>query len=170
MMEPPHYDEKTGRALRLFVTLTRCYNSVTAHARRDVERHEIGGHRLTISEFAVLELLYHKGPLPLGELAHRVLLTSGSMTYVVDNLEKRGLAQRVACPKDRRVCHAALTDAGREWIAAIFPPHAEALTQAVSGLSADEQETLTALLKKLGLAAQALPPCTAKPAEPIKPA
>ncbi len=164
-METPRCDGKTGRALRLFVALTRCYNSVTAHARRDIERHKIGEHRLNVSEFAVLELLYHRGPTPLGELAQRVLVTTGSITYVVDNLEKRGLVQRVGCPKDRRVCHAALTETGREWIGAIFPDHAGAIERAVSGLTEDEQETLTALLKKMGLAAQALPLCAAVRAE-----
>ena len=151
-------DSETARSLRLFVTLARCYNSVMEHTRDDIQQHN-----LKPSEFAVLELLYHKGHLPLGEIADRVLLTTGSITHLIDQLEKKGLAQRVACPKDRRVLYAALTDAGREKIAAIFPDHAERIRLALSGLSAEEQEQATELLKKMGLAAQALPIASQSP-------
>jgi MarR family 2-MHQ and catechol resistance regulon transcriptional repressor len=152
-MESWHEDEPTRRALQLFIVLTRCCDSVMEHARQDIQRHRLSG-----SEFGVLEMLYHKGPTPLGVLAERILITSGSLTYVVDQLQKRGLVQRVACPTDRRVTYADLTDAGRALIREIFPDHAEVLRQAVSGLTPDEQETAIALLKKLGLAAKdALP-------------
>ncbi len=149
-MDSIRYDEETERALQLFVALTRCYNAVTEHARQDIVRHG-----LKPSEFAVLELLYHKGPVPLGKVAERILLTTGSVTHVIDLLEKRDLVRRVACPKDRRVLYAELTDQGRKLIAAIFPKHAARIRQAVAGLSAEEQEAARALLKKLGLAAKA---------------
>jgi MarR family 2-MHQ and catechol resistance regulon transcriptional repressor len=144
------YDQETGRALRLFVILSRCFDSVSEHARRDIARY-----KLSISEFGTLELLYHKGPQPLGEIAERILLTTGSVTYVMDQLEKRGLAQRVACPTDRRVYYAELTADGRALIQTLFPEHAECLRQAVAGLTPEEQETAIQLLKKLGLSAQA---------------
>lgn len=143
------YDEATQRALRLFVVLTRSYNSVVEHSRRDIARSG-----LSPSEFAVLELLYHKGPTPLGAIAERILLTTGSITYVIDQLEKEGLAQRIACPKDRRVCYADLTESGRAKISSLFPQHAEAIRRAVAGLSAEEQEAVTKLLKRLGLTAK----------------
>ncbi len=145
-MDKNEYDEDTRRALRLFVTLMRCTNAVGDVARYDIARND-----LSVSEFAVLELLYHKGPTPLGAVAAQVLLTSGSMTYVIDQLEKQGLVTRVACPKDRRRLHAALTDAGQAKIASIFPGHAAGITQAMSILSSDEQDELARLLKKLGL-------------------
>ena len=152
-MESWHEDEATRRALRLFIVLTRCFDSVGEHARLDIQRHA-----LSSSEFGVLEMLYHKGPTSLGVLAERILLTSGSLTYVVDQLDKRGLVQRVPCPKDRRVTYADLTAAGRALIREIFPHHAEQIRQAVAGLTPEEQETAIALLKKLGLAAKdALP-------------
>ena len=160
-MNDKQCESETDRALRLFVTLARCYNSVMEHARDDLQRQDIKP-----SEFAVLELLYHKGPTPLGEIAGRVLLTTGSITHLIDQLEKKGLAMRVACPNDRRVLYADLTDAGREKIAAIFPGHAEQIRLAVSGLSADEQEQAAALLKKMGLAAQSLPPIAETPPPP----
>ena len=160
-MDKTGYDEDTQRALRLFVVLMRCTNAVGEQARQDILRSE-----LSTTEFAVLELLYHKGPTPLGAVASQVLLTSGSMTYVIDQLEKQGLVTRVACPKDRRKLHAVLTDAGQAKIAAIFPDHAACITQAVSVLSPDEQDELTRLLKKLGLSQRdAKPPVQERPAE-----
>src|SRR5258708_5610459 len=118
-MESIKYDPETQRALRLFVILARSANSVSEQAHRNILKHG-----LKPSEFAVLELLYHKGPTPLGTVAERILLTTGSITHVVDQLEKKGLVRRVPDPKDRRVLHADLTEAGREKIAGIFPDHA----------------------------------------------
>lgn len=148
-MESWHEDENTRRALQLFVVLTRCFDSVAEHARRDIQRHGLSG-----SEFGVLEMLYHKGPTPLGVLAERILITSGSLTYVVDQLTKRGLIERRSCPADRRVTYADLTAAGRTLIREVFPDHAEQIRQAVSSLTPEEQDTAIALLKKLGLAAK----------------
>ena len=148
-METGRTDEAEKRALKLFVVLTRAEASVAEHARRDIARH-----KLSVSEFAVLELLYHKGAQPLGEIAGRILLTTGSVTYVIDQLEKQELVQRIPCPTDRRVCYADLTEKGQERIQEIFPAHAERIRLAVAGLTAEEQETATALLKKLGLSAQ----------------
>jgi MarR family 2-MHQ and catechol resistance regulon transcriptional repressor len=152
-MDRPEYDADTDRALRLFVILARCANSVFEHARQDILRHD-----LKPSEFAVLEMLLHRGPTPLGEVAERVLLTTGSLTHVMDQLEKKGLVRRVPCPNDRRVLYADLTDAGRDKITAIFPSHAESIRRSLAGLSPVEQEEAIVLLKKLGLAAKALQP------------
>src|SRR3712207_3630263 len=90
-------DEGQTLALRLWIALARAHNAVQAHAAADVARHG-----LTISEFAVLEVLYHKGPLLLGEVQRRILVSSGGITYLVDRLEKRGLVERRDCPGDRR--------------------------------------------------------------------
>lgn len=136
-------------SLKLWVVLARAYRALGERARHDIERHG-----LTASEFAVLEALYHKGDLPIGELGERVLLTSGSMTYVVDKLEGRSLLARRRCPEDQRVTYATLTNAGRRLIASIFPDHAEAVRCATAGLASDEKRTLTVLLKRLGLAAE----------------
>jgi MarR family 2-MHQ and catechol resistance regulon transcriptional repressor len=88
-------------------------------------------------------------------LAERLLLATGSVTHVIDQLEKQDLVKRVACPRDRRVLYADLTEKGRALIADIFPAHAASIRQAVAGLSPEEQEAATTLLKKLGLAAMA---------------
>jgi MarR family transcriptional regulator, 2-MHQ and catechol-resistance regulon repressor len=136
-------------SLKLWVVLSRAHRAIAERARRDIERHE-----LTASEFAVLEALYHKGDLPIGELGDRVLLTSGSMTYVVDRLADRGLLSRRRCTEDQRVTYASISAAGRRLLASIFPPHAAAIRRATAGLSTEEKRTAIALLKRLGLAAE----------------
>ena len=136
-------------SLKLWVVLARAFRAVADRARRDIERHGLTG-----SEFAVLEALYHKGDLPIGDLGERVLLTSGSMTYVIDKLARRGLLSRRRCTQDQRVRYATITPAGRRLLASIFPAHAEEIRRAAAGLSADEKRNLTALLKRLGLAAE----------------
>jgi MarR family transcriptional regulator, 2-MHQ and catechol-resistance regulon repressor len=135
-------------ALKLWVVLARCYRAVSERTGRDAVRHG-----LTLSEFAVLEALFHKGDLPIGDLGDRVLLTSGSMTYVVDKLEERRLVARRRCAEDLRVIYATITPAGRRLMASIFPSHAEVVRQATAGLTLDEKRTATVLLKRLGLAA-----------------
>ncbi len=136
-------------SLKLWVVLSRAHRAVAERSRRDIERHE-----LTPSEFGTLEVLYHKGDLPVGEIRDRVLLTSGSMTYVVDKLAERALVVRRQCPQDQRVTYVGLTAAGRKLMASIFPAHAEAIRQATAGLAADEKRLMIALLKRLGLAAE----------------
>src|SRR6185503_13192975 len=92
-------------ALKLWVVLARAYASVAQRASEDVARHG-----LTLAEFAVLEALYHKGPLLLGEVQKKILVSSGGVTYLVDRLEERGLVRRKLCPEDRRARYAELTD------------------------------------------------------------
>jgi MarR family 2-MHQ and catechol resistance regulon transcriptional repressor len=135
-------------SLKLWIVLARAYRAVAERSRRDIERSG-----LTASEFAVLEVLYHKGDLPVGEVAGRVLLTSGSMTYVIDKLERRRLLARRHCPEDQRVTYLTIKAGGRSLMASIFPGHAEAIREATAGLSSQEKRIATSLLKRLGLAA-----------------
>jgi MarR family transcriptional regulator, 2-MHQ and catechol-resistance regulon repressor len=86
-------------------------------------------------------------------LSQRVLLTSGSMTPVIDKLERRGLIARRRCSEDQRITYLSITATGRALMASIFPGHAEAIRHATAGLAADEKRTLLVLLKRLGLAA-----------------
>lgn len=132
-------------SLKLWVILNRALRAIEVHDRRDLERHG-----LHPTEFSVLELLYFKGPLPLGEIGNRVLLTSGSTTHVVDKLERRGLLARSTSSADRRVCHAGLTDEGRARIDACFQEHARVLAAAMAGLTTEEKAIAAALLKRLG--------------------
>jgi MarR family transcriptional regulator, 2-MHQ and catechol-resistance regulon repressor len=137
------------RALRLWVILVRCFGALEERDRKSITRFDI-----TQTEFGIMEMLYHKGPLPLCDIAQRMLLTSGSITYAMDKLEKGGFVRRVPCPEDRRKIYAELTEAGQAKMDEIFPQHAEEICRMLSGLSAEEQEQAAALLKKLGLSAQ----------------
>lgn len=107
---------------------------------------------LTTSQFGVLEALLHLGPLTQKQLGGKILKTSGNMTLVIDNLEKRGLVRRVRHEEDRRSYVIYLTPQGEALIRSIFPMHAEAIHNTMSVLSQDEMRTLAILLKKLGRA------------------
>ena len=143
---------ETAASLKLWVVMNRALRSIEEPLRRQVEAHGI-----SFTEFAVLEVLLHKGPLPIGEVGSRILLTSGSMTYVIDKLERRGLLQRRACDEDRRVIYAALTAEGRGLIETVFQEHARVLQDLMGGLHPDEQHEAAELLKRLGLYAQNAP-------------
>ena len=150
----PRYDERETRALGLWVVLSRAAAAVSGHSMADIALSE-----LTQAEFGVLELLYHKGPLLLGEVQKRVLVSSGGVTYIVDRLAERGLIERRLCPNDRRARYAAVTRKGRTLMKQIFPRHAQAMARAVAALTPDEQDQARLLLRKLGLgAAQAMGP------------
>jgi MarR family 2-MHQ and catechol resistance regulon transcriptional repressor len=99
----------------------------------------------------VLEALYHLGPLSLGELADKLLVTGGNVTYVMDRLEEQGLVDRERSPEDRRVIQAKLTSAGRARIIEVFPGHAEYVAAVAGQLDGEEQEQLRTLLKTLGM-------------------
>src|SRR5215208_6882389 len=135
-------DRKQETALKLWVVLARL--------NEDIAQHE-----LTPTEFAILEVLFHKGPLLLGEVQRKILVTSGGITYLVDRLVEKGLVKREECPEDRRARYAVLTPAGTALIRRVFPQHAVAIEQVMAGLSSAEQREAIALLRKLGLAAAA---------------
>jgi MarR family transcriptional regulator, 2-MHQ and catechol-resistance regulon repressor len=133
------------RALNTYVKLARAANAALAYARVGLE--EAG---LSLGQFAVLEALYHVGPLYLGDLARRILTSSGNLTLVIDNLEKRGLAKRRQPLKDKRYILATITPRGRKLIGRIFPGHALRITSVMGRLTRSEQEKLGALCRKLG--------------------
>lgn len=136
-------------SLELFTVLSRAHNWVHAHAVRDIRRYG-----LNPTEFGILELLYHKGPMPLQQIGEKILISSGNITYSVDKLEQKQLLTRRIAPHDRRVTFAELSEQGRQLLDEIFPRHEEALRRAMAGLDTEEQAQAIQLLKKLGLAAQ----------------
>jgi MarR family 2-MHQ and catechol resistance regulon transcriptional repressor len=136
-------------SLELFLVLSRAYRSVMEHAIRDIRRYS-----LNPTEFAVLELLYHKGPHALQQIGEKILLASGSITYVVDKLEEKGYLTREPCEKDRRITYATITEKGNQLMDEIFPQHIQAITRAVAGLDEAEKAEALQLLKKLGISAK----------------
>ena len=146
----PPADPATATALKLWLTLMKAFQSAADLSRMDIARHG-----LTQAEFAILEALYNKGPLLLGDVQRRVLVSSGGTTFLVDRLVERGLVRRQACATDRRARYAVLTRDGIAMMRRVFPLHAQATREAMSGLTTREQKLLTDLLKRLGLAAAA---------------
>ena len=149
---PTHFTGSRAetRALDTFIKLTRCTNSLLA---RLAERSSIG--ELTYSQFAVLEALYHLGPMTAGDVSQKILKSGSNLTLVVDNLERDGLVRRERDSKDRRVVHVHLTEAGKEKVEAVLPGHVATLVDEFKVLSAREQELLGELCKKLGLGRRA---------------
>ena len=145
---PPKRSAGQDRALKLFIVLER---AAVAIERRVKEQADL--HGLTWTEFEILEALYHKGPLLLGDVQKKILLTSGGVTYTVDRLAEKGLVMRKECESDRRARYAALTPKGTALIASIFAPMAEHIEELMSVLNAREQEEATELLRRVGLAA-----------------
>ena len=112
---------------------------------------------LTLSQFGVLEVLYHKGPLCQRDIGQKILKTSGNMTMVIDNLEKRGLVVREKNLADRRRMSVTLTQKGLDLIQTLFPTHAAVASETFSVLESNELAILGKLLKKIGKA-NAIPP------------
>lgn len=132
-------------ALQVYVKLMRAANRTT----NDVHRH-LQEDNLTHSQFAVIEALYHLGPLSQGELGQKILKSNANLTTVVDSLEKKKLVERKRSAEDRRRVEVFLTEAGAELIARVFPRHAEIVARELSILTAEEQIQLAFLLRKFG--------------------
>ena len=119
-------------------------------ALAQIDARSIASSGLGLSDFAVLEILLHKGPLPVNTIGRHVVLTSGSITTAVDRLQKKQFVRRKACPKDRRVTYVELTATGRTLIQQVFKTHASKLEAVFEPLCTGERSTLAMLLKKLG--------------------
>lgn len=134
----------SSHSLKLFIVLCRTFATVS-----DAAKHNIKSHGLNLSEFEALELLYHKGEQTIQEIGKKVLLTSGSMTYVVDQLVKKELAVRKTWEADRRVTYVALSEGGRHLMEQIFPQHEQCIDQIFSSLTTEEMIDLTEKLKQI---------------------
>jgi len=126
----------------------------TSKAVQERVRLELIKYNLSITEFSVLEVLYHMEKQTIQQIGNRVLISSGSMTYVIDKLEQRGLLIRSACSDDRRVIHVTLTDDGHELIEKIMPKHQELVNYMLGSLNNDEAKILVKLLKKVSIRAE----------------
>ncbi len=143
-----HYKgtEEEIRALNTYIKLMRAVESLTSRLNS-----HLASARLTISQFGALEALFHLGPLCQRELSEKLLKSSGNITMVVDNLEKRGLVERKREGEDRRYVTVHLTHEGRRLISEIFPAHVAAIVEEMNILTASEQNELGRLCRVLGL-------------------
>jgi MarR family 2-MHQ and catechol resistance regulon transcriptional repressor len=132
--------------LKLFVVFSKA-----ARAFADRKMADIAKYGLNPTEFAVLELLYHKGDVPMQQIGEKILITSGSITYVVDKLEKKQLLQRKPSATDRRISYAAITPAGTALMDELFPGHRTVIADMFSLFTDTEKQQLIDQLKRFGL-------------------
>ena len=142
---PRVWTESQGVALGVWVALARRYAPFTKAVAAKVQEYD-----LTVPQFGTLEALYHLGPLSLGDLADKLLVTGGNVTFVMDRLEEQGLVARFRSDSDRRVVRARLTDEGQALVARVFPEHAAYIEDLCRHLDPEERQQLRRLLKQLG--------------------
>lgn len=139
-----HESSRQRLALLTYGRIMRAANSLRTAASRQLE-----STGLTLSQFAVLEALYHLGSMSLSEVAKKILTTGGNLTMVAGNLEKQGLVTRKCSTEDARVYILSLTPKGKKLIGEIFPEHANAITEALQTLSPKEQKKLSDICRQL---------------------
>ncbi|MBA3870207.1 MAG: MarR family transcriptional regulator [Anaerolineae bacterium] len=132
-------------ALDTYIKVTRAAQSIMSRAMQ-----HLGDSNLSPSQFAILEALYHLGTLSQVELAQKLLLSTGNITTVIQNLEKRDLVCRQRSTDDQRYMQVSITDSGRALIASIFPSHVQGIVDIMNTLTPEEQQTLAQLTRKLG--------------------
>jgi MarR family transcriptional regulator, 2-MHQ and catechol-resistance regulon repressor len=147
MPRPSRYrrDHTERLALSTYLKLTRASDRLWDRLALGLQREG-----LTPSQFGVLEALFHLGPMCQRDLGERILRSSGNMTMVIGNLERRGLVRRERSIEDRRFHQVHLTEEGERCIRRIFPGHADAITRELAVLTQEEQRTLGQLCRKLG--------------------
>ena len=141
--QPAHRQDSTG--VHVWLVLMKVFQALFPHAEESIKRTQLGD-----SDFRVLEVLLHKGALPVNTIGPKVWLTPESISVAVDRLVKRGLVSRKDHPNDRRVRRVELTPKGRALITRGFGEHAAAMEHVAGVLSKHERLTLLRLLKKLG--------------------
>src|SRR4051812_44791517 len=131
--------------IHVWLVLWKAYDALRRRADQSIA--SLG---LNWSDFAVLEVLLHKGPLPVNAIGAKVMLTSGSISVAVERLVQRALVDRRDDPEDRRARVVHLTAEGRKLIECAFAQHEAAMEEATKGLTKTEQAQVVALLRKLG--------------------
>ena len=130
--------------LKAVIGIMRTSNILIDDLKRTLKQYPINS-----TEFSVLEFLYSKGEKNIQEIRDRILLASGSATYVVDNLEKKGYVVREVCDSDKRVTFIKLTKKGEDLMSEIFPIHKKNTKKVFSGLTSEEVKTLQNILLKI---------------------
>ncbi|MBM7599615.1 MarR family 2-MHQ and catechol resistance regulon transcriptional repressor [Virgibacillus halotolerans] len=132
-------------SLKAFVVLMKASKTVEDQVKKDISSYD-----MKTSEFTVLEALYHKGKQTVREISNAVLINIGSITYVIDKLEAKGLLERSNCKDDRRVIYIQITDQGTQLMDEIFPKHQKVIENIFANINTQEKEFLIDILKKVG--------------------
>ena len=136
-------DLDKNMAVKSMVVMRKAFRTIDAKVSETFKEFN-----LTPTQFGVMDVLNAKGRMKIGELIDRMLATSGNMTVVIKNMEKKGWLTREACQTDKRAFEVDLTDEGRCIIQAATPPHQRAIEETFSVLTLEEQAQLVELLKK----------------------
>ena len=121
----------------------------TTKAIQERIKREMINNKLNITEFSVLEVLYLQGKQTIQQIGNSILISSGSMTYVIDKLEHKGLLNRNGCPDDRRVIHVLLTEDGTRLMQKVMPNHRDLVNDMFGSLTDSESETMVKILDKV---------------------
>jgi len=131
--------------LKTITILFRATNQIEKIIAEDVAQYG-----LNPSEFGALEVLYHKGPLPIQSICEKVLIASSSMSYVIENLIKKDLILKTKDIQDKRYHIVDLTNKGRDLMNDIYPKHVQKLRKYIDILNQEDELSLQTNLKKLG--------------------
>jgi len=134
-----------NQSLKLYSVLTRATQSINKKIEEDIR-----SYGLNLTEFGVMELLFHKGDQAIQKIGEKILIASSSITYVVDKLEKKNFLIRKSCPNDKRVTYASLTELGSQFIVKNFPKHQLLIEQIFEKLSEEEKKIMIEQLKIIG--------------------
>ncbi|WP_245570511.1 MarR family winged helix-turn-helix transcriptional regulator [Jeotgalicoccus marinus] len=137
--------------IKAFTVLIKSSQSVQKLIKQDFLKKEIN-----LNEYAVLELLYHKGDQAIQSIGKRILMGSGSITYVIDKLEERGFLYRQPCPEDRRKMFACITDEGKAYMRARVVEQEAVINKVFEELDDEEIDTAIDLFKRIGIHAESL--------------
>jgi len=143
--------KRSSDAIHVWLVLNKALRAITNYAAAGIQQAGLGD-----SDFRVLEVLLHKGPLPVNTIGPKVNLTPGSISVAVDRLYGKGVVSRIESVEDRRIRIVALTPSGKKLIVPVFQKHAAAMKKVFSVLSSDEPQQLESSLKKVGRRAEAL--------------
>lgn len=137
--------------VHVWLILMKAYGAIQAVSAKSIAESNLGP-----SDFQILEILLHKGALPVNTIGRKIMLTSGSISTAVDRLEKRKLVRRDSSVDDARVIYVSLTGAGHSLIQRVFSRHARQMEEVFNPLSDEERVLLEGLLKKAGNHAESL--------------
>jgi MarR family 2-MHQ and catechol resistance regulon transcriptional repressor len=149
-----HFMEERKRppeALHTWLTILKAWQSMSRYLLPPLLEEGLGE-----SDFRVLEVLLHKGPMPVNAIGPKVYLNPGSVSVAVDRLHKKGFVSRVECSEDRRVRTVSLTEEGRRMFVPFFRRHTALITRAFKDVSVEELQQIELVLKKIGNRAESL--------------
>jgi MarR family 2-MHQ and catechol resistance regulon transcriptional repressor len=146
-------EERKSRpdALHAWLIMLKAWQSMSRYLLPSLLEEGLGE-----SDFRVLEVLLHKGPMPVNAIGPKVFLNPGSVSVAVDRLYKKGFVSRVECSEDRRVRTVSLTDKGRQMFVPLFRRHAALIKRAFHDVSSEDLQQFELVLKRVGKRAESL--------------